>query len=84
MTWEEAERLMAFIREQQARINATLAHLDEKLNGPTVKVDCTTERAWALLATVKHARQMRKFDERLNALLNIVERHISEGRNGKA
>jgi uncharacterized protein YoxC len=26
----------------------------------------------------------RQTDERLNALINIVERHISEGRNGKA
>ncbi len=26
----------------------------------------------------------RQIDERLNALINIVERHISEGRNGKA
>lgn len=25
----------------------------------------------------------RRTDERLNALINIVERHISEGRNGK-
>ena len=84
MTWEEAERLMAFIREQQARINATMARLDKRLNGSTGKVDRTAERAWALLATAKHAREMRKFDERLNVLLNIIERHISEGRNGKA
>jgi ABC-type transporter Mla subunit MlaD len=26
----------------------------------------------------------RRADERLNALINIVERHISEGRNGKS
>ena len=26
----------------------------------------------------------RQIDERLNALINIVERHIGEGRNGKA
>ena len=26
----------------------------------------------------------RRTDERLNALINIVERHISEGRNGEA
>lgn len=84
MTWEEIERLMTFIREQQARINVTMARLDKRLNGPTGKVDRTVEGAWALLATAKHAREMRKFDERLNVLLHIVERHISEGSNGKA
>ncbi|HEX7314173.1 MAG TPA: hypothetical protein VF297_09630 [Pyrinomonadaceae bacterium] len=84
MTWEEAERLMTFIREQQARINATLARIDERLNRPMGKVDHIADRAMALLATVRHAREIRKFDERLNALINTVERHISEGRNGKA
>ena len=84
MTWEEAERLMAFILEQQARTNATMARLDKRLNGPTGKVDGTAGRAWALLATSKHAREVQKFDERLNALINTVERHISEGRNEKA
>lgn len=84
MTWEEMERTMAFIVERQARINATMARLDKRLNGPTGKVDCTAERAWALLATAKHAREVRKFDERLNALINTVKRHISEGHHGKA
>ena len=82
MTWEEAERMMALIREQQARNNATMARLNQKLNRLTgkidytaKKVDCTTERAITLLATAKHARKIRKFDERLKALLNVVERY---------
>lgn len=61
-----------------------MARLDKRLDVPTGKVDRTAERAWALLATAKHAREMRKFDGRLNVQLDIVERHISEGRNGKA
>ena len=84
MTWEEAERMMALIREQQARINATMALLDDKLNSPTEKTDRTCERTIALLATAKHMREMRKVDEHLNVLLKIVERYTSEGRNGKA
>jgi hypothetical protein len=90
MTWEEAERLMALIREQQARTNATLARIDatmarlnENGSGSTEKIDHTADRAVMLLATVKHARATRKFDEHLNTLLNTVERYISEGRNRK-
>ena len=88
MTWEEAERLMTFIREQQAQINAKLTRMNERFNRPPAKIvhpiDCTADdrtadRAITLLATVKHAREVRKFDERLNVLLKVVERHISEG-----
>ena len=84
MTWEEMERMMAFIREQQARINATLARIDDRLNHPTGKVDRIANRSMALLATVRHAREVRKFDERLNLLLKTVERYGSEGQNDNA
>ncbi|MCA1620820.1 MAG: hypothetical protein LC795_16230 [Acidobacteria bacterium] len=78
MTWEEMERTMAFIVEQQAQINVTIDRL-------SVKVDRNAETATALLAIAEiHDRQMKETDERLNALINTVERHISEGRNGKA
>lgn len=77
------ERLMAFILEQQARINATRARWDKSLNSPT-EIDLSYDRSMALLATAKHARKTRKMDEHFDALLKIVDRHISEGRNGKA
>jgi hypothetical protein len=106
MTWEEMERTMAFIVEQQAQINVTLDRL-------SVRVDRNAETATALLAVAEiqaaeirdltdSTRDLREStqaladrqreadergrqtDERLNALINIVERHISEGRNGKA
>jgi hypothetical protein len=51
----------------------------------SVKVDRNAETATALLAIAEiHDRQMKETDEHLNALINTVERHISEGRNGKA
>ncbi|HEV7889160.1 MAG TPA: hypothetical protein VGP08_00905 [Pyrinomonadaceae bacterium] len=84
MTGEEMERLMAFILEKQAQINATMARRDRRLNRPASKIDPSYDRCMALLATSKHARKMRQMDEQFNALLKIVERHIGEGRNGKA
>ena len=62
-----------------------LIGLTEKVDGLGGKVDRTAESAAALLAIAEiHDRQMKETDERLNALINTVERHISEGRNGKA
>ena len=78
MTTEEMERTMAFILEQQAQLTATVGRLSEK-------VDRNADSATALLAIAEiHDREIKETDERLNALINTVERHISEGRNGKA
>jgi hypothetical protein len=78
MTTEEMEKTMAFILEQQAQLTVTVGRL-------SVKVDRNAETATALLAIAEmHDRQMKETDERLNALINTVERHISGGRNGKA
>ena len=78
MTREEMERTMAFILEQQAQLTATVSRLSEK-------VDRNAESATALLAIAEiHDREIKETDERLNALISTVERHISEGRNGKS
>ncbi|HEX8282325.1 MAG TPA: hypothetical protein VF588_03180 [Pyrinomonadaceae bacterium] len=72
------KKTMHFILEQQAQLTLTVGQL-------SVKVDRNAETATALLATAEiHDRQMKETDERLNALINTVERHISEGHNGKA
>lgn len=78
MTGEEMERTMAFILEQRAQITATIGRLSEK-------IDRNADSATALLAIAEiHDREIKETDERLNALINTVERHISEGRNGRA
>ena len=78
MTSEEMERTMAFILEQQAQLTATVDRL-------AVKVDRNADSASALLAIAEiHDREIKETDDRLNALINTVERHINEGRNGKA
>lgn len=71
------EKAMAFILEQQAQLTATVDRMAEK-------VDRNAESVTALLAIAEiHEREIRETDERLNALITTVERHISEGRNGK-
>ena len=99
MTWEEMERTMAFIIEQQAQfhsnmaeINSTMARQAERLDRLTERTDRNAEGITALLAIAEmHEREITvnreaeaRTDERLNALINTVERYISEGRNGKA
>ena len=77
MTDDKTESTMQFILEQQAQLTVTVGQL-------SVKVDRNAEGIAGLLAVAEiHDRQMKETDERLNALVNIVERHISEGRNGK-
>jgi len=58
--------------------------LTDKVDHLAEKVDRTADSVTALLAIAEiHDRELKETDERLNALINIVERHISEGRNGK-
>jgi predicted transcriptional regulator len=69
----------------QAQINSTMARLTER-------VERNAEGTTALLAIAEmHEREITenreaqtRTDERLNALIDTVERYISEGRNGKA
>ncbi len=98
MTGEEVERTVAFILEQQAQIhstqaetNATMARQAERLDRLTERTDRNAEGITALLAIAEmHEREITEYreaqartDERLNALINTVERYISERRNGK-
>ncbi len=77
MTPDEIERTIGFILEQQAQLTATVGRLSEK-------VDRTADSVAALLSIAEiHDRQITATDERLNALINTVERYIAEGRNGK-
>ena len=99
MTGEELNRTIAFIIEQQAQVSSNLAQvtsnmaqLTERVNRMAEKVDRNAESVTALLAIAEmHEREITEnretqahTDERLNALIDTVERYISEGRNGKA
>ncbi len=75
MSDEERQRQMDFILEQQAQLTATVGRLSEK-------VDRTADSVNALLAIAEiHDQEIKATDERLNVLVNVVERYI-EGRGG--
>jgi hypothetical protein len=101
MTFEEMERAMAFVLEQQAHLTATMAsiaeqqvktgvtvgRLSETVDRLSAKVDRTHESVVALLAIAEiHEREIEGLKdgqvetrERLNALINAVERYVSGG-----
>jgi chromosome segregation ATPase len=76
---------MAEITSKQAESNSTMARLTER-------TDRNAAGITALLAIAEmHEREITenraaqaRTDERLNALINTVERYISERRNGKS
>ena len=82
---------MAQITATQAETNTTMARLTERLDRLTERTDRNAEGITALLAIAEmHEREITenrqaqaRTDERLNALINTVERYIGEGRNGK-
>jgi hypothetical protein len=98
MTNEEMQKAMSFIVEQQAQTAVKLDRLTERVDSIAVAQSRSEER-WerteegirALLVIAEiHEKEIsilsettRASDERLNALINVVERQISEGRNGK-
>jgi len=98
MTNEEMQKAMDFIVEQQAKTAVKLDRLSEKVDAIATaqersekKWERTEEGIRALLSIAEiHEREIatlsdngRATDERLNTLINVVERQISEGRNGK-
>jgi uncharacterized protein YoxC len=97
MTKEEMEKTMTFILEQQAHLTATVDRLSMKVDRnaegiagllaiaeiQAAEVRDLTESTRALAERQHESDERgRRTDERLNALINIVERHISEGRDG--
>ena|SRR5258705_5060009 len=98
MTNEEMQRAMEFIVGQEAKSSAKIDALVEAQKRADERWGRTEEGIRALLTIAEiHEREIqantqqilslgettRTTDERLNALINIVERQISEGRNGK-
>ncbi len=97
MTDEEMQSTMQFILEQQAQFSVNIQQLGEsviKLEASVAiigeKVEKLAESHESLqrlvgaiaVAQATTETNLRKTDERLNALITIVERHISEHHNG--
>lgn len=98
MTNEEMQRAMKFIVEQQAQTSAKIGDLTETQKRAEERWGRTEEGIFALLAiaemhereTQSHTQQIlslgettRATDDRRNALINVGERQISEGRSGR-
>ena len=98
MTGEEMERAIAFILEQQAQFAANQQRHDETLvnHEEMMRRIETAQEQTALQVqhlsgamielTEAHTRTENTLADtngKLNALIDTVERHISEGRNGK-
>ena len=96
---DKMERTMQFILEQQAQNTVAIGQLTERVNKLSEKVDRTADSVAALLTIAEiHEReitavseaqtrtdeQRAETDKRLNALIEIVKRYISERRNGNA
>ena len=94
---DDTQRTMQFILEQQAQLTATVGQLSATVDRLAVKVDRNADGITALLAiaeihereiealkdsTTANAEAGRATDERLNALINVVEQMISERRGG--
>ena len=92
MTSEEMESTMAFIVEQQAQLTVkvdrtagSITNLLAVAEIQAAEIRDLTESIRTLADRQRESEERgRRTDERLDVLINIVERHISEGRNGKA
>ena len=98
MTNDEIQKAIDFIVEQEARSSAKIDAVAEAQNRAEERWIRTEEGIRALLAIAQlHEKEIqantqqilslgettRATDDRLNVLINVVERHIGESRNGK-
>jgi len=98
MSNEEIQRAMGFIVEQEAKSSAKIDALAAAQRRSDERWASTEEGIRALLSiTELHERGIqansqqilslgettRATDDRLNTLINVVERQITKGRNGK-
>jgi hypothetical protein len=98
VTNDEMQTAMEFIVEQQAQSSERIDALAETQRRAEERWNCTEEgiRGLLIIAEVREreiqanteqilslGRTTRATDDPLNALINVVERQLSNGRNGK-
>jgi septal ring factor EnvC (AmiA/AmiB activator) len=99
VTNEAIEKAMQLILEQQAQFAANQQHLGERVSrietnmADMAQAQAEMARAQAEMARAQtHMNEVvavmvdthRHTEERLDAFIGVLERYISEGRNGKA
>lgn len=99
MTNEEMQSTMQFIVEHQAQFSVGMQRLEEnveKLGDSALKINETVEKLGEKVDSLRRfvgqiavaqattETNLARTDERLNNLITIVERYISEHRNGSS
>lgn len=84
MTYEEMQKTMQFILEQQAQFTANQQQVEERVSRLETNMSemaraqtHMNEVVAAMLDTHRHT------EEKLDAFIGVLERYISEDRNGK-
>jgi len=87
MTFEEMQRTMEFLLAQQARFDGRLEKMleemreaDHRLRESQATLTGSVLRIAELLEDVTEAQ--RRTDERLNVLINVVEKHVTGHNHG--
>ena len=84
MTDEEINRKFDIVADHLASLAVGLQTLTSTVDKLSDKVDRTADSVNALLTIAEiHDREITATNEKLDALINTVERYISEGRNGQ-
>ncbi|MFN2455730.1 MAG: hypothetical protein ABR577_16085 [Pyrinomonadaceae bacterium] len=89
---EEIQRILEFIIRQQEQFAENMGKAEARMSRMETAMvgvfSLVTETAKAQKETAKRVDELTAAqahtDERLSALINTVERYISEGRNGKS
>jgi cupin superfamily acireductone dioxygenase involved in methionine salvage len=91
MTNEELEKTMQFILEQQAQFAANQQQTDERVSRLETNMAELTRDMSEMARTQTHMNEVvavmvethRHTEEKLDAFIGVLERYISEDRNGK-
>jgi len=85
MTNEELEKAMQFILEQQAQFAANQQQLDVRVTRlETNMAEMARAQSHMNEVVAVMADTHRHTEEKLDAFIGVLERYISEGRNGRA
>jgi len=85
MTNEELEKAMQFVLEQQAQFAANQQQVSERVSRlETNMAEMARAQTHMNEVVAVMADTHRHTEEKLDAFIGVLERYISEGRNGRA
>lgn len=92
MTYEEMQKTMQFILEQQAQFTANQQQVEERVTRLETNMAEMVREVRQVTRAQAHMNEVvaamldthRHTEERLDAFIGVLERYISEDRNGKS